>query len=76
MPEFATIGAHTDHLSKKRPMSHNSIKMRKGTLQSHNKPAKGGETTRYGSSTGSKALVGTIKSNLFVPYKHAGKLVF
>ena len=76
LPDFATIGFQTDRKGKKRPMSHNSIKMRKGTLQSHNKPVRTGEASRYASTTASRPQVGTIKSNLFVPYRHTPRPLF
>ena len=78
IPDFNTIAQTNEFNIKKRPQSNNSVKVRKSSGQGLNKSGKFGDSTsKMGSTAGtSKPLVGTIKSNLFIPHRLIGRNVF
>ena len=76
LPEFNTIAQTSDFNIKKRPQSNSSIKVRKNSSQGLNKSGKCGES-KMGSTAGTnRPLIGTIKSNLFIPHRLIGRNVF
>ena len=75
MPEYITCSHSHDFQIKKRPQSTHSSK-RNRQYQTPGRQMKEREPSRRESTAASRPLVGTIKSNLFVPYSHTHRSRF
>ena len=72
-PDYATLSHLMDSEARKRPQSFNGSHKAKRAYPagSSNKSIKA-ESGKNMPTMTSRMMVGSIKSNLFVPYKHAG----
>ena len=69
-PDLVAISQAVDFNSKKRPLSHHSIKNRKASNDPTRRYTKLHDPSKTGSTVVSRNCVGSIKSNLFVPFRH------